>query len=141
MRRFILCFSVFAVPVMPVLAEQHAWLTMVGNPQEPKIDTVQVDAMSIMGVGDLKLIKLRASRQSVRTSPLGIQFRSFEAIGEIDCISRTARYVRTTFFGSPLWQSPIKTVDYGSERLSVMAFRGIEPNPTEKIVRAACLEN
>ena len=114
------------------------WFTIVGDPQDAAVDTVEVDPTSIMGVGDLKLVKMRANRSATRQNPRGVKFRSFESIAEFDCARRSARYVRTQFFEAALWRSPTATVDYGTTSDSLMVFRAMEPNPSERIIRAVC---
>ncbi|RYX95815.1 MAG: hypothetical protein EOO28_10425 [Comamonadaceae bacterium] len=114
------------------------WFTIVGDPRDPAVDTVQVDPTSIMGVGDLKLFKLRVNRQATRQNPRGVKFRSFESIAEVDCDRKAARYVRTQFYEAPLWQSSSTAVDYGTTTDSPMVFRAMEPNPADRIIRAVC---
>ena len=100
-------------------------------------DTVQVDPVArdteprVMGV--------RVSRSAPRISWDGVPYRSYVAEVEFDCTLRTARYLGITFFLEPLWQgAPVRTVDYRADDPRRMEFREIDPNPTQRIVSAAC---
>lgn len=118
---------------------QTVWFTVTGNPDDATLNTVQVDPKPEDGVDGLKTMRLRVNRSAQRTSWDGTPYRSYEARVLFDCPRKSARYLTITYYDSPLWQGrPHKTTDYtrGPERL--MLFRDVEPNPTARIVRAAC---
>lgn len=131
----------FCIPValgIHVGAAASEWFTVVGDPRRSNADSVEVDPTNLAAVGNLKLVKVRTNRATLRTNPRGVKFRSFEATVEIDCDQLTARYVRTQFYSEPLWKAPIDMIDYGASEESPMVFRGVEPNPAKRIIKAAC---
>lgn len=116
------------------------WFTIVGNPVDPAADTIQVEVASIQGDDALRTAKIRVSRANVRLSPWAkVEFRSFVALTQFDCKARTARYLATDFHRQPLWQgTPFHSVTYPRDVVATMRFRDVDPNPAERIVRAAC---
>lgn len=118
---------------------QSTWFTISGDPEAAHGNTIQVDPASIEGGEGLRTMKLRVSRATLRTSWDGVAYRSYESEVQFDCRARTARYARIGFFVKPLWEGEVsKTVDYTQGTPRWMEFRGIEPNPTQRIVNAAC---
>lgn len=131
-------FIVLGLLPSSIFASEHSWFTIIGDPLRGDVDTIQVDAMPVAIKGDIRLLNLRLSRARPRTSADGIVFRSFHALTEFDCRKKTARYTRTQFYAQPLWQEPGRVMDYPSNDVRPMAFREIQPNPNERIIRAAC---
>lgn len=119
-------------------ASASEWFTVVGDPTRASVDTVAVDPTNLAAVGNLKLVKVRVSRAVQRTNPRGVLFRSFEATVEIDCEHQTGRYLRTQFYSEPLWSTPIDVIEYGASADSPMVFRSMTPNPSQRIIKAAC---
>ncbi|MBP7565314.1 MAG: hypothetical protein KA795_04840 [Burkholderiaceae bacterium] len=124
----------------PVSAAERSWFTVVGHPDQADVDTIQVDVASIQGNENERTAMIRVSRASLRISPWAdVKFRSFEALVHFDCPSRMARYRAVTYWSQPIWQGePLRSVTFGPQSDSLMRFRGVEPNPAERIVRAAC---
>ncbi len=120
------------------LHAQTDWFTVSGNPLDPAVDTVQVDPVAVSASNGRKTMKVRVSRAGPRISSQGVPYRSFEAQVVFDCRARTARYLTAAFYMAPSWQGPShRTTDYtGNAR--PMSFRDIEPNPSERILSAAC---
>jgi hypothetical protein len=117
---------------------QTQWFTVTGNPSDASVDTVQVDPVATKTEGSLKTMKVRVSRAGHRLNWEKLPYRSYESIVDFDCRARKAGYVYAVFYPSPLWQgSPSKTMDY-SDNPRPMLFLDIEPNPTQRIIRAAC---
>lgn len=123
--------------IVALQAHAQDWLTVQGDPELPDQDTVQVDPVAreleprVMGV--------RVNRSAPRISWDGVPYRSYTAQVAFDCTSRTARYRSIAFFLDPLWQgNPMRTVDYTSGPPRMMEFREIQPNPTQRIISAAC---
>ena len=124
--------------VSPVLASTTEWFTIVGDPRDPHADTIQMDPVARKAEGALRVMGLRVSRSMVRTSSGGASFRSYEGTVEFDCDKLSARFVRSQFYDEPLWKSPGALVDFPPSSDRPMAFRLFEPNPRERVIRAAC---
>lgn len=134
MRRWFVSLALAAAAAQA----QTAWFTVTGNPDDASVNTVQVDPVAIKTAGDFKTMNVRVSRSEPRTNWDGVPYRSYESRVVFDCRAGKASYLHASYYLEPLWQGAShKAVDYaGNPR--PMLFRNIEPNPTERIVRAAC---
>ncbi len=118
---------------------QEAWLTVLGDPANPVINTIQVNPvpLSISDAG--RMLRVRVSRSAHRTSWDGVPYRSYESTVLFDCVNNTARYVQITYYKQPAWSGQAyKSVNYLASVPRWMQFREVEPNPNERIVQAAC---
>ncbi|MEB0057155.1 surface-adhesin E family protein [Variovorax sp. LG9.2] len=137
------------VVVMAAASAAHAqtplqieWFTVAGNPGDPASNTVQVDPVAIGVEGDnraaSKRMNVRVNRSAERVNWDNIPYRSYESQVVFDCQARRAAYVQARYYAQPLWQGEPHTVaDYGGNPRP-MLFRDMEPNPVNRIVRAAC---
>ncbi len=114
------------------------WFTIVGDPSDTNADTIQMDPAARKVDGPRRTMAIRVSRSTRRISGGGTVFRSFEGTVEFDCDKQTARFVRSQFFNDPLWKTPGPLVEYASTDVRPMAFRLFDPNPRDRVIRAAC---
>lgn len=138
-----------AVAAVMVASVAHAqapvqiqWFTVAGNPGDAASNTVQVDPVAIGVEGDSrpasKRMNVRVNRSAERVNWDNIPYRSYESQVVFDCQARRAAYVQARYYARPLWQGEPHTVaDYGGNPRP-MLFRDMEPNPMNRIVRAAC---
>jgi hypothetical protein len=118
---------------------QTQWLTLVGDATVAAADTVQVEPVTFNRAGALRTVHLRVSRAAERKSWDGDAYRSYNAEVLIDCAVRTGRYLSIEFFAQPLWQGePHGKKLYAKREIRPMLFRDIEPNPSQRLIRAAC---
>ena len=117
---------------------QGTWLTVLGDPANPVVNTIQVDPTPLSVTDGGRVLKVRVSRSADRTSWDGVPYRSYESTVLFDCVNNTARYMRITYYKQPAWNGAAKAVDYGPTVPRWMQFREVEPNPHERIVHAAC---
>lgn len=114
------------------------WFTVTGHPERPDVDTVQVDPVAVARDADGKTMNIRVSRAALRHNWDGVPYRSYDARVVFRCTERRAEYSVITYYMAPLWRGdPHQTVDY-SDKPRPMLFRDAQPNPTQRIVRAAC---
>ena len=119
-------------------AAQRNWFTVSGDTGQPGVDTVQVDPSALKLDGDVRTMPVRVSRAQERRNWDEVPYRSYEAQVVIDCRSRKAHYLESTFYLEPLWRgNPHMVTDY-RQKPQPMLFRGMTPNPTDRIIRAAC---
>lgn len=117
---------------------QPGWFTVVGDPLDKAADTVQVDPDKVAPAETSKAMNLRVNRSTPRFNWDGIAYRSYESRVVFDCQSRRASYVAARFYAEPLWKGePHDIADY-SDAPKPVAFLDMKPNPTARIVRAAC---
>jgi hypothetical protein len=135
--------KILAVVLCFVWLSAHAqseWLTVsAGDSNGADIDVVEVDADSISSKSGLRNMDIRVNRSRPRTSWDGVAYRSYTATVAIDCVAKTGRYLSLDFYRLPLWKGTShKTSTYASTEVRPMQFVDISPNPTERIVKAAC---
>lgn len=120
-----------------VQAESN-WFTVAGNPADPDIDTVQVDPVAVHREESTRVMSVRVSRAALRRNWEGVSYRSYESEVLFDCRTRRAHYRQVSFYGDPLWRGDAHTrTDYRGDP-KPMLFKDMAPNPTLRIVRAAC---
>lgn len=118
---------------------QTPWLTITGAPENSSVNTVQVDPVPVDRVEGLMTMRVRVSRSAQRISWDGVAYRSYESNVLFDCRENTARYLSIAFYLQPGWKGePHQTVDYSKGPSRWMEFREVEPNPTQRILHAAC---
>lgn len=119
-------------------ARAEAWFTIQGDPKSSTVDTVQVSPETITVFEDLRTMKIRVSRGAMRRAYDGEPYRSYEAVAEVDCEQRQARYRRHTYFVEPLWAGPGRSYVPPEGQKPQLAFRSITPNPAQRLIQAAC---
>jgi hypothetical protein len=119
---------------------QSVWLTVSGNPEDPSVNTIEVDPVPVDVREELRIMKIRVNRSAQRTSWDGTPYRSYTARVQINCMDNSARYQSITFHALPVWKGePLKTTDYTVGPPRWMEFRDVSPNPNLRIIRAACI--
>lgn len=119
------------------LAQTPTWFTVTGDPEDPAVNTIQVDPVDTDH--DLRTLRVRVSRSTPRTSWDGVPYRSYNANVLFECAKNRARYLTISYFKEPRWVGePFKTVDYTTGPQRMMEFRDVAPNPTQRILHAAC---
>lgn len=122
-----------------VLHAQAAWFTVLGDPQEPAVNTIEVDPVPIFVQGEVRTMKIRVSRSTPRTSWDGVNYRSYTSTVSFDCANKSARYLSLDFYREPLWKGEShKTSTFPESVVRRMEFRDVTPNPTQRLIRAAC---
>ena len=118
---------------------QSQWFTIEGDVKEPVADVIQVDIRSLSHDGDHRTMALRVSRAIARTSWDGVPYRSYTADVVFDCAEKTARYKSLDFYLLPMWQGAVhNTSKYTASEVRPMRFVDSQPNPTGRIINAAC---
>lgn len=136
-RRFVSCLA-WGVAVSGASA-QDAWFTVLGDSSQANVNTIQVEPSGLETRGSVRVLKVRVSRSLPRTSWDGVPYRSYESLVAFDCERRTARYRQIHYFKQPLWAgTAYRTNDYSQGEPRWMLFREVEPNPTARIINAAC---
>ena len=124
----LLCSQLHAAP----------WFTVAGDSRNPAVDTVDVDPVVVSATGEYKTMNVRVSRAGQRINWDGVPYRSYESQVVFDCRAHIGEYIVVTYYMEPLWRgAPHRTIDYVLNPRP-MLFKDMEPNPTERIIRAAC---
>lgn len=123
----------------PAVHAQTPWLTVMGDPTNAGVDTIEVDPIPVSVEGDHRTMRVRVSRSSQRTNWDGIPYRSYESTVLFDCVSNTARYLEIKFYMQPSWKGePHKAASYPGSMPRWMLFGEVDPNPYQRIIHAAC---
>jgi hypothetical protein len=130
--------SVIAAFARPAAAAEPVWLTVLGDPLDAKADTVQVDVTSAVAFDNSRLVRIRANRAERRVASDGAFFRSYTSQVLIDCSARTARHRSQVLYEAPLWSGASRALTYADDDVRTMAFKGMDANPKDRIIRAAC---
>jgi len=68
-----------------------------------------------------------------------VPYRSYYATVLFNCTDGKAHYLSLTFYNQPLWKGPPhQTSTYSRDNPRPMLFLDVEPNPTQRIIKAAC---
>ncbi|MES2414501.1 MAG: surface-adhesin E family protein [Pseudomonadota bacterium] len=118
---------------------QAAWFTVIGDEMNANVDTIQVELESLT-TGDIRTLRVRVNRQGTRTSWDNVRYRSYESLVVFDCVQRKARYISIDFHMLPQWKGEAyKKSDYNTGPQRQMLFLDVIPNPSARIIRAACI--
>lgn len=116
-----------------------AWLTVLGDPADLAVDTIEVDPVPVSPPGQPRIMNVRVSRSEPRISWDGVPYRSYESKVLFECDNHKARYVSIVFYLQPGWiGASHRSSEYSSADARWMEFRDVEPNPRLRIIRAAC---
>ena len=117
---------------------ERSWFTVNGDANQVHVETVQVDPVAMRSEGDTRTMRVRVSRSQERRNWDDVPYRSYESRVAINCRTRRAFYLDATFYSEPLWRgNPHQAANY-QKNPQPMLFKGMNPNPTERIIRAAC---
>ena len=132
------CIATLALACAASAHAQSNWFTVAGNPDDPSVDTVQVDPVAVHREQEMRVMNVRVSRAVVRRNWEDVNYRSYHSEVVFDCRARRAHYRYASFHNEPLWRGEAHTrTDYTHDP-KPMLFKDMAPNPTQRIVRAAC---
>lgn len=118
---------------------QTAWFTVVGDRNNPAANTVEVDPVPLSVQERKRVMQVRVNRSELRTSWDAVPYRSYVSEVVFDCARRNARYTSLVFYQLPLWAGEShQTSTYTEANPRWMLFRDMSPNPTARLIRAAC---
>jgi hypothetical protein len=117
---------------------ERSWFTIVGDPTQPNSETVQVDPVALSSEGNTRTMGVRVNRSQMRRNWDQVHYRSYESRVLINCPARSAHYLEATFYSEPLWTGNPGQVAHYQKSPKPMLFSGMNPNPVERIIRAAC---
>lgn len=137
MKRFVFGLSLLVSGAC--MAQAGDWLTIMGDRKDPALDTIEVNPIPVSTTEDHRVMRVRVNRSEQRANWDGIKYRSYEAIADFDCAEKTAQFQQIRYFMQPVWVGEAHTTtSYTKSDPRPMRFRGVVPNPVERIIRAAC---
>lgn len=116
----------------------QTWFTVMGDPSDPSVNTIQVNPTPVSVDGEQRTMLVRVSRSTMRRNWDGLPYRSYESRVRFDCVNNSARYLSADFYMQPAWTGERVPAAYSAETPRMMEFRDVTPNPTLRIMRAAC---
>jgi hypothetical protein len=136
-RAWWLALSLGAAPALAA----DSWFTFIGDPVDPRADTLQIEAASVAPIAAGRSVAVRANlAQESRDIPApdGLPYRSFTALLHIDCAQGAARVRRAAFFSGPLWTGAERPAEY-EEDMPALALRPqARPDTVARLVLAGC---
>lgn len=116
------------------------WFTVLGDRTDPALNTIEVNPQPLEVTDASRIMGVRVSRAAPRTSWDGVPYRSYDARVLFDCTEGKAYYLSLSFYRQPLWKGVShKTSTYTRDNPRPMLFLDVEPNPTQRIIKAACI--
>jgi len=116
------------------------WFTVLGDRADPTLNTIEVDPAPLEISDAGRTMSIRVSRSTQRTSWDGVPYRSYTARVLFNCTEGKAYYLSLAFYNQPLWRGASHTTStYTRENPRPMLFLDVEPNPTQRIIKAACI--
>ena len=132
-------FFLFLIGACGLAQAQSAWFNVLGDPLDASVNTVEVDPTPVSISGETRIMRVRVSRSADRVNWDGVPYRSFVSEVLFDCTQNTARYMSIDYYSQPAWKGELfRRMLYLQGEPRLMAFRDIEPNPNQRIIRAAC---
>lgn len=113
------------------------WFTIIGDSSQPHLDTVQVNPVAVDRSAQARVLDIRVNRSQLRTNWHGVPYRSYAGQVRILCDERRGEYLNLRLYAQPLWTGAAQEAVYDEPR-PLVRFRDMQPNPTERIIRAAC---
>lgn len=119
-------------------AAEPTWLTVVGDPADAFVDTVEVDATSAVAFEAMRMVKLRVNRAKTRMGFDGQPFHSYYSTAIVDCTESKAWHRSVALFDNPLWRGRMRMVEFAESDGRSLAFAEMDPNPRDRLIKAAC---
>ena len=136
MKKLLICFCLWSGSF---LHAQTVWFNIMGDPEDAAVNSVEVDPTPVSVNGSSRALRVRVSRSADRVSWDGVAYRSYVSEVIFDCAGNTARYAWIDFYSQPAWKGEShKRSVYSQSEIRPMRFTDIEPNPYQRIIRAAC---
>jgi hypothetical protein len=134
------------------VAGADSWFTFIGDPVDPRADTLQILAASVTAIPGGRAVEIRANLAQEGLAPAAgfatnvaadtgaaLPYRSFTAELHIDCALGTARVRRSVLFAGPLWTGAEQRMDYREDNMPPLLFRPSgRPDPVARLVLAGC---
>lgn len=125
--------------IMGTAHAQTAWFNIMGDPADETVNAIEVDPTPVSISGAQRVMRLRVSHSADRVNWDGVPYRSFVAEVSFDCLTNTASYLTVDYFSVPRWQGePGRRGVYLLADPRPLEFRDVVPDPTQRIIRAAC---
>ena len=115
------------------------WFNVLGDAADESVNTIEVDPTPLSITGETRIMRVRVSRSQDRVNWDGVPYRSYVAEVFFDCPNNMARYLSIDYYRLPAWKGErYLRREYLQTEPRLMQFRDVEPNPYQRIIRAAC---
>jgi hypothetical protein len=120
------------------LQAEPLWLTLTGDPTRADRDSVQVRADSVALNGDTGSLQLRVNRAESRPAFDELPYRSYLGWIKVDCAHQEGLFQQLQYYTEALWTGETRVANYTEPNMPKLMFKDMQPNPTTRLVRAAC---
>ncbi len=115
------------------------WFRVMGDAADESVNTIEVDPTPVSITGETRIMRVRVSRSQDRVNWDGVPYRSYVSDVLFDCPHGVAFYLSIDYYRLPGWKGePYLRREYSQTEPRMMQFRDVEPNPHQRIIRAAC---
>ena len=122
--------------ILPAVAQTNdLWFTLMGTLADGHTDTVQLNMSRISKAEHIESMELRVSLGERRTNGSEV-YQSYWSTIEIDCANSSIVHVEQRRYEGPRWTGAETFQRFTETR--PMAFTGLQPNPKERVLKAAC---
>ncbi|QHJ00998.1 hypothetical protein GT347_25205 [Xylophilus rhododendri] len=118
------------------LAQAVEWFTLIGDKNDPAVDTAQLDSSTLVRKGDRLMLRFRVNLAQARKLDGGEVYQSYVSHITVDCASQSVFHDSQERFPEPFWQGESRTETFVQPK--PMAFGGLSPDPKRRILNAAC---
>lgn len=120
------------------LQAEPLWLTLMGDPSRADRDSVQVRADSVALSGSTGSLQLRVNRAEPREAFDDQPYRSYLGWIKVDCTQQEGMFQQLQYYTEALWTGETRVANYTEPNMPKLMFKDMQPNPTARLVRAAC---
>lgn len=135
MRRLALAVVLFST----AQARAADWFTVLGNSADPAVDSVELDLSDVAKRGEITKMEMRVNLAQRRGSANGDSYQSYQSTIAIDCAAEAITHVDQMRFEQRDLSGHGTFERFVESR--PMAFRGLDPSPKARILKAACAPN
>ena len=117
-------------------AHAAQWFLISGNPDDPKVDSAELDISTVGKRSDVQSFELRFALASPREDLDGYSYQSYISTITVICSASGIYHDAQTRYASRHWSGDIQKELF--VRPKPMAFSGLNPDPRRRLMAAAC---
>ncbi|WPB54965.1 surface-adhesin E family protein [Xylophilus sp. GOD-11R] len=117
-------------------AQAVEWFTVIGDKNDPAVDTAQLDISTVARKNNNLMLRFRVNLAMPRKLGGTEVYQSYVSHITIECATKSVFHEDQIRFRDALWQGPTHSEQFIQPK--PMAFGGLYPDPKPKILAAAC---
>jgi hypothetical protein len=118
------------------MAHAVEWFTVIGDKNDPNVDTAQLDITTIARRGANLMLRFRVNLAQPRRMTHGEVYQSYISHITVECPTQSVFHEDQVRYRDPFWDGPTQEEKFVQPK--PMAFGGLVPDPKVRILAAAC---